>query len=197
METKPIYIYIYILYLLLQVSDGCRHQFIVQILKTAPGQINVTVFLLTLTIVDTNRRTRPAMCRRMIPSSRSSIFSGDLDSNEKRSESLSVCVCVWGRWDMGVSLRRLQTGQRFRETSSQSDGKHLHEPQRLVYLEHSETFIGKFGATNTSLHQLRPLSNIVSFFFFLKSAFKCLVCVISRMEIISVKNVDPAKKTSV
>lgn len=55
---------------------------------------NIMTVLLTLTIVDTNKRTRPAMCRRMIPSSRSSIFSDDLDSNEKRRRSLSVCVCV-------------------------------------------------------------------------------------------------------
>lgn len=51
-------------------------------------------FLLTLTIVDTNRRTRAATCRRMIPSSRSSIFTDDLDSKEKRRVCLSECVCV-------------------------------------------------------------------------------------------------------
>lgn len=44
-------------------------------------------------IVDKNRRTRPATCRSTIPRRRSSIFAGDLGSNEKRRRSLSVCVC--------------------------------------------------------------------------------------------------------
>lgn len=55
---------------------------------------------LTLTIVDTNRSTRAAMCRRMIPSSSSSIFPHDLGSNEKRRETQWMS----DRWDMGVSL---------------------------------------------------------------------------------------------
>lgn len=41
----------------------------------------------------------------MIPSSRSSIFAGDLDSNGERE---TVCQAVG---DMGVSLQRVQSAQ--------------------------------------------------------------------------------------
>lgn len=54
--------------------------------------------LLTLTIVDTNRRTRAATCRKMIPISRTSIFTGDLRSDGKRRQCVSHseygCECV-------------------------------------------------------------------------------------------------------
>ena len=95
--------------------------FLTQFLRINVKKNQQDSFLLTLTIVDTNRRTRAATCRRMIPSSRSSIFTDDLDSNEKRRECLSacvcVCVCVWmsAWWDMGVSLQQIRG---FRETSS-------------------------------------------------------------------------------
>ena len=68
--------------------------FLTQFLRINVKKKQQDSFLLTLTIVDTNRRTRAATCRRMIPSSRSSIFTDDLDSNEKRRECLSACVCV-------------------------------------------------------------------------------------------------------
>lgn len=49
---------------------------------------------LTLTIVETNRRTRAAMCRRMIPRSSSSIFADGLIGT-RRGECVRACVSVW------------------------------------------------------------------------------------------------------
>lgn len=43
------------------------------------SEVLVSLVVHTLTIVDTNRRTSAAMCRKMIPSSRSSIFSDDFE----------------------------------------------------------------------------------------------------------------------
>ena len=53
------------------------------------------VVSLTLTIVDTNRRTRAARCSRMIPRSRSSIFTDYLSDEERRQGVRMLYVCVW------------------------------------------------------------------------------------------------------
>lgn len=59
--------------------------------------------LLTLTIVETNRRTRAAMCSRMIPRSRSSILADGLDRSEERREPLSASECACVRVSVDVS----------------------------------------------------------------------------------------------
>lgn len=59
--------------------------------RTQISSVWGTHVALTLTIVDTNRRTRAAMCRRMIPRSSTSIFTDDL-SGTRRGECASVSV---------------------------------------------------------------------------------------------------------
>lgn len=105
--------------------------------------------LLTLAIVDTNRRTRAATCRKMIPSSKSSIFSDDLDSNEKRRQW--VCECVWMShwWDMGVSLQHVQHAEHLDELHldlSLSDGRvHIYTAERDCSYSTPGKNVSKFG----------------------------------------------------
>ena len=76
----------------------CLHSLTVREIRDKHPCLHWLHELLTLTIVDTNSRTRAATCRMMIPSSNSSIFQEELDINEEQSRCFRLvrhgCVVV-------------------------------------------------------------------------------------------------------